>query len=112
MKIKWLVADVTAVGPPDRAEHAVLVVILAGRFFCQFRPHLLGGIRHSKIGHPKNQVFKNSFFWLFLGAKFPNEERSSSAVWLVLVLAGKGPFLQKPANFGQNRSKLPILDSF
>ena len=37
MKIKWLVADVTAVGSPDRAEHAILGVILVGRCFGQFR---------------------------------------------------------------------------
>ena len=29
MKIEWLVADVTAVGFPDRAERAILGVILA-----------------------------------------------------------------------------------
>ena len=33
MKIEWLVIDVTAVGSPDRAERAILGVILAGRFF-------------------------------------------------------------------------------
>ena len=32
MKIKWFVADVTAVGSPDRKEFAMLGVILAGRF--------------------------------------------------------------------------------
>ena len=37
MKIKWLVADVTAVGSPDRAEDAILELILAGRCFGQFR---------------------------------------------------------------------------
>ena len=30
IKIKWLVTDVTAVRSPDRAEHAILGVILAG----------------------------------------------------------------------------------
>ena len=40
MKLKWLVADVTAVGSPDRAECAILGVILAGRCFGQFRPFL------------------------------------------------------------------------
>ena len=40
-KIKWLVAGVTAVGSPDRAERAISEVILAGRFFGQFRPYLL-----------------------------------------------------------------------
>ena len=33
MKIEWLVADVTAVGPPgDRAGCTILGMILAGRF--------------------------------------------------------------------------------
>ena len=32
MKTEWLVADVTAVRSPDRAERAILGVILAGRF--------------------------------------------------------------------------------
>ena len=30
MKIKWFVANVPAVGPPDKAEHAILGVVLAG----------------------------------------------------------------------------------
>ena len=33
MKIEWMVTDVTAVRSPDRAERAILGVILAGRFF-------------------------------------------------------------------------------
>ena len=33
MKIELLVTDVIAVGSPDRAEHAVLGVILAGLFW-------------------------------------------------------------------------------
>ena len=32
MKIEWLIINVTAVGSPDRAERAILEVILAGRF--------------------------------------------------------------------------------
>ena len=32
MKIEWLVANVTAVGSPDRAKRAILEVILAGSF--------------------------------------------------------------------------------
>ena len=32
MKIEWLVTDVTVIGSPDRAERAILGVILAGRF--------------------------------------------------------------------------------
>ena len=37
VKIKWFVTDVTAVGSPDRAERAILGVILAGRVFGQSR---------------------------------------------------------------------------
>ena len=33
MKIKWLVANVSAVGSPDSAERAILEVILGGHFF-------------------------------------------------------------------------------
>ena len=40
MTIKWLVADVIAVGSPDRAEHAILGVVLVRRVFGQFRPFL------------------------------------------------------------------------
>ena len=35
--MEWLDADVTAVGSFDRAEHAILGVIVAGRVFVQFR---------------------------------------------------------------------------
>ena len=37
MKIEWLVADLTAIRTPDKAEYTILVVILAGRVFCQSR---------------------------------------------------------------------------
>ena len=33
MKIKWLVADVTPVGSPDRAERAILGVDVGWAFF-------------------------------------------------------------------------------
>ena len=33
MNIEWLVANVKAVGPPDRAECAMLVAILARHFW-------------------------------------------------------------------------------
>ena len=36
MKIKWFVADVTAVGAPERAERAISEVTFAGRCFDQF----------------------------------------------------------------------------
>ena len=35
--MEWLVADVTVVGSLDRAEHANLGVIVAGRVVGQFR---------------------------------------------------------------------------
>ena len=40
MKTKLLVTDVTAIGPPGRAERTVLGVILAGRVFGQFGTYL------------------------------------------------------------------------
>ena len=36
-KIEWLVADVTAVGSLERAERAILGLIVAGRAFVQSR---------------------------------------------------------------------------
>ena len=38
MKIEWLVANVTAVGSPERAEHAIWGVILAVRFVWPIQP--------------------------------------------------------------------------
>ena len=44
MKIEWLVANVTAVGCPDRAEPAILGVNYFGlTFFGQFRPFMWSG---------------------------------------------------------------------
>ena len=43
VKIEWLVADVTAVGSLDRAERAILGVIVAGRVFGQPRSCLWPG---------------------------------------------------------------------
>ena len=43
MELEWLVTDVTAVRAPERAGPAVLRVILAGRFFGQFRPNFVVG---------------------------------------------------------------------
>ena len=43
VKIKWLVADMTVIGSPDRAERAILGVILAGLVFGQPRSFLLSG---------------------------------------------------------------------
>ena len=43
MKIEWSVAGITPVGSPDRAERAILGVIVAGRVFCQSRLFLWRG---------------------------------------------------------------------
>ena len=40
MKIEWLVADVTAIGSLDRAERAILGLIVARRVFGQSRSYL------------------------------------------------------------------------
>ena len=40
MKIEWSVADVIAIRSLDRAEAAILGVIVAGRVFGQFRSYL------------------------------------------------------------------------
>ena len=40
MKIEWFLANVRAVGFSDRAEGAILGVILARSFFGKFRPYL------------------------------------------------------------------------
>ena len=40
MKIEWLVADLTDVGSLDRANGAILGVIVAGRVFGQSRSFL------------------------------------------------------------------------
>ena len=43
VKIEWLVADVTAVGSLDRAECAILGMIMARRVFGQSRSYLWSG---------------------------------------------------------------------
>ena len=43
MKIKWLVVDVTAVGSLDRAEQAILGVIVAGRYLGSFSENRVVG---------------------------------------------------------------------
>ena len=44
MKIEWLVIDVTVVGSPDRAERAILGVILAGCLFANSGPFCGWGV--------------------------------------------------------------------
>ena len=43
MKIKWLVTDALAIGSLDRAERAIVGVIVAERVFGQFRSYLWSG---------------------------------------------------------------------
>ena len=52
MKVEWLVANVTAVGSPDRAEHVILGMILAGRVFGQSRSYLWLGSHFVVWEHP------------------------------------------------------------
>ena len=40
VKIEWLIAEVTAVGSLDRAERAILLLIVVRRVFGQFRSYL------------------------------------------------------------------------
>ena len=41
MKIEWFVINVKAVRSPNRAQRAILGMVLAGRVFGHFRPYLL-----------------------------------------------------------------------
>ena len=42
MKKEWLVTNVTAVGSPDRVDHAILKVILVGRFLLPIEAVIVG----------------------------------------------------------------------
>ena len=50
MKIEWLDTDVTAVRSPDRAECAILGVILAGRLFLPIQAVFVAGEPLSDVG--------------------------------------------------------------
>ena len=52
MKIEWLVADVIAVGSPDRAERAILGVILAECFFLPIQAVFRVGEQLCGVGTP------------------------------------------------------------
>ena len=52
MKIEWLVADVTSVESPDRAEHASLGLVFAGRFFWSIHAIFVAREPLSGIGTP------------------------------------------------------------
>ena len=52
MKIEWLVANVTAVGFPDRGKRAILEVILAGRFFLPIQAVFVVGGPPCDVGPP------------------------------------------------------------
>ena len=53
MEIEWFVANVTAMGSPDRAERAILGVILAGRVFGHARLFLWWGSRFLRQEPPR-----------------------------------------------------------
>ena len=65
MKMEWLVADVTAVGSPDRTECIILGVILAGRFYGQFRLYLWSGSREQFVA--KHAIFQVILVWCCFG---------------------------------------------
>ena len=50
--MEWLVADVTAVGSPDRAECVILRVILAGRVFWPIQAVFVVGEPICGVGTP------------------------------------------------------------
>ena len=52
MKIKWLIADVTAVGSPDIAERAILGQILAGALFWPIQAVFVVGGPLCDVGTP------------------------------------------------------------
>ena len=52
MKIEWLVANVTAVGSPDRAGRAISEVILAGRCFWPIQAVFVAGEPFCDLGPP------------------------------------------------------------
>ena len=52
MKIKWLIADVTAAGSPDRAEYAILGVISAGQLFWPIQAIFVVGEPLCRVGTP------------------------------------------------------------
>ena len=52
MNIEWLVTNVTGVRSPDRAEPAILGVVLAGRFFGLIQAVFVGKEPLCGIGTP------------------------------------------------------------
>ena len=52
MKIEWLVADVTAVGSVDIAEHAISGVILAERVFWPIQAVFVVRVPLCNLGPP------------------------------------------------------------
>ena len=59
MKIEWLVMDVTAVGPPDRAERVIFEVILAERYFWPIQAVFLGRELLCEVGTPSWALTNN-----------------------------------------------------
>ena len=52
MKLEWLVANVTPVGSSDRTKHAILGMILTGRFLLLIQAVFVVGEAFSGVGHP------------------------------------------------------------
>ena len=89
-----MVADVTAVGSLDRAEHAILEVIVTWRVFGQFRTYLWSQSRFAisnLLLSPKN--FALGHLLIIEGlvadvAAFGSLERSEHVIFGVIVMAG------------------------
>ena len=52
MKTEWVVTDVTAVRSPDRAERAILEIILAGALFWPIQAVFVAGEPLFYVGTP------------------------------------------------------------
>ena len=91
MKIEWFVASLTAVGSPDRAERAILGVILAGCATLRCRKPLLNSNNFTQ-GH----LVKIE--WLSSDFMSPGSPDRAERAISVLILAGRV--------FGQSRSCL------
>ena len=87
-----VVVDVTPVGCPERAEHAILGMDLAGRFIGQIRPYLWSGghfvIRRNPFLSPNNftQGHVSKIEWLVTNVTaIESPERAEHAFWGVIL---------------------------
>ena len=101
MKMKLLVNDVPAIGTPDRAQYAVLWVVLAGRVFGQFRSFVWSG-SHFAYNFTSGHLMKMKLLVTDV-RPIGSPGRAESAI-LGVVLPGRV--------FGQFRTYLSPLSHF